>query len=33
MSVLRAKDPDFCAGEPEIGDLEGKISLVKLAFK
>ena len=33
MSVLPAKDLDFCAREPEVGDLEGKMSLVKLAFK
>ena len=28
MSVLRVKDPDSCAREAEVGDREGKKSLV-----
>ena len=33
MSVLRVKDPNSCAREAEVGDREGKMSLVWLAFK
>ena len=28
MSVLRVKDPNSCAIEAEVGDREGKMSLV-----